>query len=117
MSLACECYNDSPEWWWFQPDGYTTLTRKRRRRCKSCGALIDVGSVCAEFTRTRDANGEIEERIYGSGPDVPLPSWWHCERCADLFFSLTELGYCVDPSESMLALVKEYASEHVAVTP
>jgi hypothetical protein len=35
---------------------------------------------------------------------------FHCEVCADLFFSLRELGFeCVAPDENMRELVLEYA--------
>ena len=41
-----------------------------------------------------------------------------CERCADLMFSLTELGYCAAPWEDQRELVAEYADMHaLTVTP
>lgn len=110
MSLSCSCGDDGEySWWFFAPTDYTTLTTRRRRRCCSCKALIDKGSVCAKFERRREAQHDIEISIYGEGPEIPMADWWMCERCADLYFSLDELGYCVNPEESMLELVKEYS--------
>lgn len=111
MPLSCSCPDaDDADEWWFSPDDYSILNTKRGRRCKSCGELIPVGSIVAKFERERLPISDIEERIYyGWGEDVPMAPWYHCERCADLYFSLEELGFCVAPYEKMLELVKEYA--------
>lgn len=111
MPLTCSCpdYIDA-DWFWHEPEDYTILGTRRRKRCQSCNELIDVGATCLEFPRTRDVLSDVEEKIFGAGAEaVPLASWWHCERCADLWFSLSELGFCVDPGEDMRGLVKEYA--------
>jgi hypothetical protein len=111
MSLSCSCGDpEDCDWYWHEPADYSTLDTKRRRRCKSCGTLIDVGSIVAMFLRDRYANGDIEERIYGEGCEIPMAEWYHCETCADLYFSLSELGFCVSPDEDMRGLVKEYAA-------
>ena len=100
-------------WYCTQPSDYSTLRTKRGRRCCSCNALIKVGSISLEFERERYAKTDIEDRIYGDGPDVPMPSQFHCETCADLYLSLTELGFeCVSPDEDMRELVKDYAIEY-----
>ena len=109
MPLSCYCpSSEDAEWWWFAPDDYSVLGTKRARRCKSCGELIPVGSIVAEFRRERIPASDIEERIHGY-EGVPMAAWYHCERCADLYFSLEELGFCVAPYDTMLELVKEYA--------
>lgn len=109
MPLSCSCPDaDDAEWWWFHPGDYSVLDTKRARRCKSCGELIPVGSLVTKFKRERIPASDIEERIWGYG-DVPMATWYHCECCADLYFSLEELGFCVAPYEKMLELVKEYA--------
>jgi hypothetical protein len=95
------------------PDDYTTLKTRRRKRCCSCKTLIDVGAVCTEFNRYRHpAYDSIEEKIYGEGGEVPLASYYHCEKCADIYFSLDELGYCISIDEDMRQLAKEYAEQH-----
>lgn len=109
MGLSCDCGDyDGDEWWWC-PNAYSTLDTKRRRRCVSCDDLIAVGAIVAKFTRGRVPNSLIEERIHGE-EEVPLAPWFMCERCADLYFSLSDLGYCVSPMDDMRDLVKEYAA-------
>lgn len=70
--------------------------------------MAPVGSIVAKFKRERIPARDIEERIWGY-EDVPRAPWYHCERCADLYFSLEELGFCAAPYDNMLELVKEYA--------
>lgn len=116
MSLACSCDfdgDDSP-WYWWGPDGYTTYTKLRGQRCCSegCNHLHRYGDTVAEVTRSRCATEWEELREIGSAdPDsITMSSVYLCERCADLYFSLFELGFeCVSPYESMLELVSQYA--------
>jgi hypothetical protein len=54
----------------------------------------------------------IKEKIYGEGNEVPMTPKWMCERCGDLYFSLTELGFCVSLDDDMRELVKEYAETY-----
>ena len=61
-----------------------------------------------------------EEKIYGEfqgDNGVPLAPKYLCERCADLLFSLTELGYCERPWEDQRELVREYAEMHADFKP
>ena len=111
MSLSCYCgYPDDCDWFWFEPDDYSSMPlRKRRVRCHSCSDLIDTGSIVTEFNRFRYPITDVEVSIYGDGADVSLASWFMCERCSDLYFSLTELGYCVSAEDDMRELVREYA--------
>lgn len=113
MPLTCYCSDDlgsEPVYW--TPAGYSIMPWKPRRRRCSCGAQIQPGAMVAKFDRSRAARTDIEERICGDGYDaIPLAAKYLCERCADLYFSLTELGFeCVGPDESMLDLVKEYSA-------
>lgn len=109
MSLSCSCPSaDDLEQWWFCPGDYSVLTARRSRRCQSCGELIRPGDLVAKFERERIAQWGVEERIWGDAA-IPMAPWYHCERCADLYFSLEELGFCVDPNDDMRELVKEYA--------
>ena len=113
MSLSCVCeFDDGCDWYWHGPDDYQFLSTKRSRKCNSCGGKISVGDLCAEFPRTRYARTSVEEAIYGEGdPEaVALASYWQCETCADLWFSLDELGFhCVAPNEDMREMVRQYA--------
>lgn len=111
MPLTCGCFYDGDvEWYWFEPEDYREMpARRRRASCSSCKKLINTGSVVAEFRRARGARGEIECSMYGYDEDsVPLASYWLCEECADLWFSLFELGFCPEPDENQLDLVDEY---------
>lgn len=113
MPLSCSCdYDEGYEWYWSEPSDYQVLATKRCRKCSSCRNRIAVGELCTEFERTRDSNSDIEESLYGNGPDaVPLASFWLCEECSDLWFSLAELGFdCVSPAENMRQMAAEYAS-------
>ncbi|MBK5970462.1 MULTISPECIES: hypothetical protein [Thiorhodovibrio] len=112
MPLSCSCdYGDDVDFYVYHPIDYSEMPAlKRRKRCASCEALIDAGAIVAKFSRNRCPKNDIEEAIYGGGPTIPLADQFLCETCADLFFSLFELGFeCVMPNENMRELVREYA--------
>jgi len=111
MPLSCSCYNDNPDFYVYPPADYSEMpVFKRRKRCASCETLIDAGAIVAKFTRDRCPRSGVEEAIYGDGPNIPLADQYQCETCADLYFSLVDLGFeCVMPDENMRALVREYA--------
>jgi len=111
MPLTCSC-NWDPEpgdECWEDPEDYETLQTKRRQRCCSCNVLIDVGSIVAKTRRYRIPSGDIECAIYGEGGEIGLADKFLCEGCADLFFSLKELGFCNWAGENQKELVAEYA--------
>jgi len=117
MSLSCECDTDDCAWYFIGPEdaaengGYAPLATKRSRKCCSCKARIAVGDLSVRFTRFKYAEwGTVEANIYGEGGEVPLAEWYMCERCGDLYLSITELGYCIDLGrDDMREIVKEYA--------
>jgi len=111
VSLSCSCPDydgDDVSYWYERPEDYSILRTKRSRRCKSCGAKIAVGDLTAQFTRWRETSSDIEIRILGEGEEIHLASWYFCEACADQYFNLTELGFCIDPEENMHELLAEY---------
>jgi hypothetical protein len=67
-----------------------------------------------EFPRFKVPDSDIEVRIYGEDGEIPLASSYLCERCADLYLSLDDLGYCGQPWENQLELVSEYAELHAS---
>jgi hypothetical protein len=111
MSLSCECdtdwYPEPGDIVWNSPGDYTELKTKRRCRCISCKELIDIGAITIEFPRFKVPDGEIEERIYGEDGEIPRASFYMCETCADIYFSISELGYCLDDWDMRQAL-KDY---------
>ncbi|MFK5949541.1 MAG: hypothetical protein QM500_12315 [Methylococcales bacterium] len=119
MGLMCECdsdwYPEPGEWIWTSvPSKYAPLPFKKSKRCCSCNELVSVGALAVEHPRARIPDTDIEVRIYGDDGEIPIASEWMCESCGDLFFSLSELGYCMNPREDMRDLVKQYAAEHSA---
>jgi predicted RNA-binding Zn-ribbon protein involved in translation (DUF1610 family) len=107
VSLSCYC-GDNFDWWYEIPEDFSAMPAfKRRRRCASCRKLIDPGSTVSKFRCWRAPNNDIEDDIYGT--EIPLAERYLCERCGDLFFSLHELGYCLDISDNMAELVAQYA--------
>lgn len=116
MSLSCSCdWDPDPgEWWYEIPDDYSVLDTKRRQRCAAtgCGCLIDVGATVAKFRRRKVPETDVEVRIYGEDGEIPLADWYLCEECADLWFSLYELGFeCVGPND-VRNDAKEYAENY-----
>lgn len=111
MGLTCECGDFDSDWYWQDVSDYKPLNTKRSRKCCSCGDKIRPGDTCISFDRYRapsERANYIEERIYGD--EVPLPDWFMCERCADLFNSLSELGFCIGLGQDMRELAREYAA-------
>ena len=108
--LACDCDYDDPAWWHEGMGEIAPLATKRSRRCCSCKARIAVGEDCAAITRYRRPGYDtIEERIYGEGGEVPLATWYLCDRCAGLCESLDALGFCNLIGQDMRELCREYA--------
>lgn len=112
MSLSCHCGDFEAEpgdMYWLKPRDYQLHKGKRRVRCRSCGDPIAPGDTCTIWPTYKVPKTRVEIRIYGEDGGIKRAPFLHCERCADLFFSLNELGYCVDPHEDMRGLAKEYA--------
>lgn len=117
MPLSCSCDDDDdPDFYVYSPGDYSEMPAlKRRRRCASCSTMIDAGAIVAKFERARGPRTNIEEAIYGDGDSIRLANQYLCETCADLYFSLYELGFeCVMPDENMRELVREYAETFYA---
>jgi ferredoxin len=110
MPLSCYC-DDYGDWFHEPPDDYSTLDTKRCRKCASCRERIPVGALVLKMFRYHFPRDEIQQRIYGYCDDaqIPMASRYLCERCGDLYLSLTELGYCLNLGEDMRELVRDYA--------
>ena len=110
MTLSCGCDYDGDAAWYFEEVGFSTLKTKRGRRCRSCKTLLKLGAECLRLARWRGPRTDVEDRIHGD--EVPLAAWYLCERCGDIYASLTELGFCADLTESMDAQLAEYHRDY-----
>jgi hypothetical protein len=106
VMLSCTCYDGYGDWWYLPPNDFTVFHGKRRKRCCSCGKLIEIGSQCAALDRYRFSKSYVEENIYGD--EVPLAYWYLCEPCAEIFFNLNEVGYCYYAGDDLREYLREY---------
>lgn len=107
LSCSCDYELDSPgAWAYYPPKDFTKLDTKRRKRCCSCGQLIDVGGECLNFQRERAAYTDIEVRI--SGEIVGMAPLYMCEACGEIFLNLDALHYCLDITKPMAGYLDEY---------
>jgi hypothetical protein len=108
MSLSCSCDSDGDwEWYFYEPSDYKPLGMKRSRKCCSCKSRVAVGDLCIEFPRYKQPGYDtVEERIHGD--EMPISSYWMCEGCADQYFNLAALGFCITLPSDMRELLKEY---------
>lgn len=108
MTLSCSCGDDGDfEWWHDGGREVAPLATKRMRRCCSCKDRIAVGDDAKEFVRWRNPTNDVEWRIHDD--EVPMASWWMCDRCAGLHESLDGLGFCLVLGEDMREVAREYA--------
>lgn len=107
MSLSCSCNFDIDFDFYYKTDEeYAPLNTKRGRRCDSCKKLIKVKETAMLFSIYRDSINDIEERIYGN--EYPLADKYMCEQCADLYVTLSSLGFCITLGRNMRDEVAEY---------
>ena len=105
MSLTCHCSNEY-DFYYMRPKNFTTLRTRKRKRCSSCKTLICRGTTVLIFNTWREPKTDIEERIYRG--EVPMARKYMCEKCGDQFMNLSELGFCIDPTENMFELLQDY---------
>lgn len=114
MPLHCSCPDpDGPDWTEIEPpaadDAYITFAGRRATRCWSCDDRIRPGDTCTEFQRLRaPTDFECDRLNWREDEGVPLAPRHICERCGDIYWSLTELGFCVFPNENQLDMLNDY---------
>jgi predicted RNA-binding Zn-ribbon protein involved in translation (DUF1610 family) len=93
--LSCSCEDWDFEWWYERPpEDFEKFERcARRKRCISCGKLIDFESDCIKFDCYRSPYNWVEENIHGDA--VPIAPRFMCESCGEIFLNLSALGYCL----------------------
>jgi hypothetical protein len=108
MSISCDCGGGDYDWWYIPPLDYSILETNQRRRCFSCRGLIDLGADVGKFTNWRSPRDDIELRIYDEDGEIYMADTYMCETCIGLFWSMTELGFCIslDKGERMADLAK-----------
>jgi hypothetical protein len=110
MSLSCDCdwYPEPGDTWVDAPYDFAELDTSRRKRCKSCNHLIDIGSLALKFDRYKVPDTDAEVRIYGEEGEIPIAPYYLCESCGDIYMSLSELGFCLNMTESMKEQLEQY---------
>lgn len=108
MGPSCDCdWDKEPgSWAWYNPDDFSKLDTPRRKRCKSCNELIDVGATCLKFDRIRAPYTDIEEAI--KGDEIYATPYYQCEKCGEMWLNLTAAGYCIQPDYNMQKEMSEY---------
>ena len=109
MPLSCYC-DDDGDWFHEPPDDYSVLDTKRSRKCASCHDRIPIGALVLKMRCWHFPRDEIEQRIYHEDTELDMAPRYLCERCGDLYLSLTELGFCLNLGEDMRELVRDYAA-------
>lgn len=126
MPLSCSCDYDfhyEPDYGSWEVDWQSTdldfvkLATKKRKRCVSCGCLIDIGSLVIKYKCLRYPHNEVEEKITGcildDEPHLPKAPIYHCEKCGEIYLNLTEVGFeCLYPTENMPDMLKEFISTY-----
>ena len=101
------------DWDYLSPDKLSVFSAKRRKRCSSCGELINIGECVAEFDCYRHPKTLVEENIYGECGEVPLANRYLCKSCSEAYFSMRKTGglKLIPPTENMLDLIKLQAQK------
>lgn len=111
--LSCSCSEYEGEGIAYEsPKDFTKLETSKRKRCRSCKKLINIGDPVLEFGRFRAPQTEIEDLIYGEDGEIRLCNRYLCDKCGEIYLNLEDLGYCLDPENNM----KEYLLEYQAIT-
>ena len=109
MSLSCTCDFEPDEysWWWEDHTAIKPMARfSRRKKCTSCGSLINDGEDVFEFPRYRAARTDIEEDIHGD--TVKLAPHYTCETCSGLIEAVESAGMCFALNASIAEQIAYY---------
>ena len=88
MSLSCDCQGfDTTSWFYHEySEWFIPYPNKRRKGCANCKKLIAKDDDCIKFERAR-------EDMFGEW--IHLAPKYLCERCGEIFLTLSNLGYCL----------------------
>jgi len=106
--LGCYCAEPvGTDWYYFEPDDFSVFENDRGKSCKSCQKKIAKGEICLRFPRGRATKSfSVEEIIYGDAKR--LADYYVCEKCGEIWFNLTELGYCLRLGDNFKEALVEY---------
>ena len=96
MAMSCGLRDYDDHAWWYTPaDDFSALDTKRARRCCSCGEKLKVGVQVLKFRRWRNPRNDFEDRFYGDGGEVPMPTMYMCEECGSIALAceLSEVSF------------------------
>lgn len=116
MPLSCSCSWDGGEpgqtcYYW--ADDFEKLSTHKRKRCCSCGDLINIESYCLIFPQFKVPEYDIEINIYGEDGEIPRAPAFMCEKCGEIWLNLQSVGFeCIAPHENMPEMLKEYQVEY-----
>ena len=104
--VMLSCSHEEGSWYYYHPDKFGLFQQDKRKRCCSCHKLININDQCVEFIRCRETRSDVEEKIHGD--EVPLASYFMCEKCGEIYFNLSNIGYCICLGDNMNELLSEY---------
>lgn len=78
----------------------------------SCGELINTNEYVAKFHVFRGPNSYYEINRFGEHEEIPMAPRYFCGHCSEIFFNLEDLGFCVNSSENMKDLLREYKRDY-----
>jgi hypothetical protein len=98
MSLSCSCGDYDYEWWYIVGDD--TEPAGVDCKCGDCKAPIAAGDYVQRMEQF-----EMDE----DGEEVEKGTFLMCEKCADIYHSLAELGFCITIGRGEMAnAIQEY---------
>jgi len=112
MGISCGCDYDwepEPGDTVYRVGDFSILDTKTRKRCCSCGEMIEIGDCVLKIHRWKVPEYEIEFNIYGEGGEVPRAPKYHCEECGGIYLSLEAVeGLCVSALCDQRSNLKDY---------
>lgn len=105
MALSCSCdFEPEPgaKCWLAGEDFSKMPLLSRRKRCCSCNHLLEPGSEVVKIARNKIPETDVEVKIYGEDGEIPLATWYLCEKCGEIYLTLAEIGYeCIYPPDTL----------------
>jgi hypothetical protein len=129
MPLTCSCdvdYEYEEGDWYYDfitnLEDFEPLQTKRRRRCVSCGELINIGAPSIKYSRVRYPYDDLESRkklsmniedALEEEAKITASPHYHCEKCGEIWLNLQAVGFeCIAPNENMPKMLEEYQHDY-----